>query len=348
MTRKALAQTLALLLLATATISASALAEVPPPPAPPAVVPAGPIYAVPTTADRAGRVLAPVVVDGYGPVKFLVDTGCSGTMIGLHIAQALGFNPPPVPPGAGLSADVTVNEGMMRVHDVLGPIIMPTMRVARLDMGRFQATNLLTPILSVGDRAGAGGVLGTNSLAGRRLSVNFRRDEIRIENSRRGASIGYDTVRGKIHPVGLMIVPLEIGGMVVWGMVDTGAERSMFNTHLKDALAARGKPTQLIGNIELLNLTGESRIGEVHLMPRLKIGPLSVTNLMGTLVDAHAFVALGLDDRPAFILGMDVLGVSDGFALDFGTGDLHLKMRTTASGAPPGPSRLGSLGTRAG
>lgn len=325
--------------------STPAMAEMSPPPPP---QPPDPIYAIPTRPDRAGRVLAPVVVDGYGPVRFLVDTGCSGTMIGLDIARALGFSAPVNVPGIALGADVTVTGNLMRVHDVLGPVVMPTMKVGRIDMGRFVATDMVTPVLSFGDLSGAGGVLGTNSLQGKRLSVNFRRDEIKIEQSRRYAPTGYDSVKGRVHPTGLVIVPLEIGGMLVNGLVDTGAERSMFNPVLLEALKERGKPASLVGQIEVVNLAGETRTGQVFLLPRVRIGPVSVSGLPATLVDAHAYRALGLEDEPAFILGMDVLGISDGFALDFGTGTLHLRMRAAASGAPPGPSRLGNRGTRAG
>ncbi|MFV3130741.1 retropepsin-like aspartic protease [Niveispirillum sp. KHB5.9] len=325
--------------------AAPAVAEMSPPPPP---VPPGPVYAIPTRPDRAGRVLAPVVVDGYGPVRFLVDTGCSGTMIGMEIARALGFVAPPPMPGMAVGADVTVTGNLMRVHDVLGPVIMPTMKVGRIDMGRFVAEDMVTPVLAFGDLSGAGGVLGTNSLQGKRLSVNFRRDEIKIEQSRRFAPTGYDSVKGRVHPTGLVIVPVEIGGTIVNGLVDTGAERSMFNPVLLEALKEREKPASLVGQIEVVNLAGERRMGEVYLLPRVKIGPVSVTGLPATLVDAHAYRALGLEDEPAFILGMDVLGLSDGFALDFGTGSLHLRMRMTASGAPPGPSRLGDRGTRAG
>ncbi|MBP7338306.1 aspartyl protease family protein [Niveispirillum sp.] len=325
--------------------SAPALAEMSPPPPP---QPPGPIYAIPTRPDRAGRVLAPVVVDGYGPVRFLVDTGCSGTMIGMDIARALGFTAPPAIPGMAVGADVTVTGNLMRVHDVLGPMIMPTMKVGRIDMGRFVATDMVTPVLSFGDMSGAGGVLGTNSLQGKRLSVNFRRDEIKIEQSRRYAPTGYDSVKGRVHATGLVIVPLEIGGMIVNGLVDTGAERSMFNPVLLEALKERGKPASLVGQIEVVNLAGETRIGQVFLLPRVRIGPISISGLPATLVDAHAYTALGLEDEPAFILGMDVLGISDGFAIDFGTGSLHVRMRVAASGAPPGPSRLGDRGTRGG
>lgn len=324
----------ALFLLATGPV----LAEMSPPTPP---QPPGPIYAIPTRPDRAGRVLAPVVVDGYGPVRFLVDTGCSGTMIGLDIARTLGFNPPPAPPGMAVGADVTVTGNLMRVHDVLGPMIMPTMKVGRIDMGRFVAKDMVTPVLSFGDMSGAGGVLGTNSLKDKRLSVNFRRDEIRIEQSRRFAPEGYDTIRGRVHPTGLVIVPLEIAGMTVNGLVDTGAERSMFNSVLLEALIDRGKPANFVGQIQVVNLAGETRMGEVFLLPRLRIGPVAVTGLPATLVDAHAYTALGLEEEPAFILGMDILGISDGFIIDFGTGALHLRMRAAAAHLPSRGTRVG-------
>lgn len=327
------AKALALLL-----TTAPAWAELAPPPPPPQP---DPVYAIPTRPDRAGRVLAPVVVDGYGPVRFLVDTGCSGTLVGLNIAHALGFDPPPAPPGAPVGVDASVNGNLMRVHDVLGPVIMPTMKVGRIDMGRFSAEDMVTPVLSFGDYSGAGGVLGTNSLQGKRLTVSFRRDEIKIEQSRHFAPPGYDSVRGRVHPTGLVIVPLEIGGIRVNGLVDTGAERSMFNPATLEALKARGRSVILVGQVEVINLAGETRPGDVFVLPSVKVGAVEVVGLPATLMDAHSYAALGLEDEPAFILGMDVLGRSDGFVLDFGTGTLHLRMPRGPAEGPPVATRLG-------
>jgi predicted aspartyl protease len=286
------------------------LAQLPPP-----ATPAEPVYAIPTRPDRAGRLLVPVQVDGRGPLRFLVDTGCNGTMIGLPLALSLGFTSDPAK-GSGM---------MVKVHDVLGPVLMPAMRLDVLDIGRFTNANITAPIMMIGDRSGADGVIGTNSLVGRRLVVDFTRDRIRIEPSRRQPPIGFETIKGRMHGDNLLIVPVQIAGITVPALVDTGAERSLFNKPLLDRLQIDGR-IEPLGYLQLVNLSGLEMSGPVHLLPRFRLGSLTIRNLAGVLVDAHAFDTLNLADQPAMVLGMDVLGITQGIAIDFGRGELHLRL----------------------
>lgn len=277
-------------------------------------VTADPVYAIPTRPDRAGRLLTPVMVDGLGPYRFLVDTGCSGTMVGHHLAERLGQGRDrPLAP-------------FVRVHDVLGPVDLPAARLAQLDIGLFTASDITAPILTIGDASGADGVLGTNSLLGRRLWVDFSRDQIRIERSKRSAPSGYDTVRGRLHEGGLLIVPVRVGGVTVPGLVDTGAERSFFNQALWQQLRTN-ENTKALGEVELLNLAGLSARGPVFTLPRLRVGPITIRGLDAILVDAYAFNTLGLSEEPAMVLGMDILGMTEAFAVDFGQAELHLRLR---------------------
>lgn len=273
-----------------------------------------PVHAIPTRPDRAGRLLAPVLVDGAGPFRFLVDTGCNGTMIGEKLALAMGFKPDP----AGGGPNVIV-------HDVLGPVRMPAMRLGELNMGRFSTRNVIAPIMLIADRSGADGVIGTNSLAGHRLMVDFKRDLIRIEPSRRQPPSGFETIKGRMHGDNLLIVPVQIAGITVPALVDTGAERSLFNTALLNRILASDS-TEPLGYLHLVNLAGLEVKGPVHLLPRFRLGSLTIRNLAAILVEAHAFDRLGLSDEPALVLGMDVLGIAESIAVDFGQSELHLRM----------------------
>lgn len=275
-------------------------------------VTADPIYAIPTRPDRAGRLLAPVAIDGHGPFRFLVDTGCNGTMIGDRLALTLGYE-------GGDGA------GMIRVHDVLGPMLMPALRLGEINLGLFTATGITAPILSIRDASGADGVLGTNSLAGRRLWVDFERDQIRIERSKRTPPSGHDTIKGRLHADGLLVVPVNIGGLTVPGLVDTGAERSLINPSLLARLMERGRAAP-IGEVTVMNLSGLEAKGPVFLLPRVRLGPIAIRNLASVLVDAHAFDTLGLADEPAIVLGMDILGLSRSFAIDFQKAELHIRL----------------------
>ncbi|HEX6572433.1 MAG TPA: aspartyl protease family protein, partial [Steroidobacteraceae bacterium] len=46
-----------------------------------------PSYAVPTRLDRAGRVLAPVMVNGQGPYRFILDTGANRAVLAPRVLE---------------------------------------------------------------------------------------------------------------------------------------------------------------------------------------------------------------------------------------------------------------------
>src|SRR2546430_14245077 len=51
------------------------------------------LFASPTRLDRIGRVVAPVMVDGRGPFRFIVDTGATHSTIAPHLAKLLKLEP---------------------------------------------------------------------------------------------------------------------------------------------------------------------------------------------------------------------------------------------------------------
>src|ERR1700692_2703747 len=51
------------------------------------------LFASPTTRDHIGRVVVPVMVNGQGPFRFIVDTGANHSTISPRLARELGLNP---------------------------------------------------------------------------------------------------------------------------------------------------------------------------------------------------------------------------------------------------------------
>src|SRR5262249_19642673 len=49
------------------------------------------LYAAPTRLDRIGRIVAPVMLNGRGPFRFVVDTGANRSVITTQLAAALGL-----------------------------------------------------------------------------------------------------------------------------------------------------------------------------------------------------------------------------------------------------------------
>ncbi len=48
-----------------------------------------PLFATPTRLDRAGRIVAPVYINGLGPFRLVVDTGASHSTVSPELAQKL-------------------------------------------------------------------------------------------------------------------------------------------------------------------------------------------------------------------------------------------------------------------
>src|SRR5690606_10951551 len=42
-------------------------------------------------SDRVGRVVAPVMVNGRGPYRFIIDTGANRSAVARHLAEELGL-----------------------------------------------------------------------------------------------------------------------------------------------------------------------------------------------------------------------------------------------------------------
>src|SRR5690349_2010544 len=52
-----------------------------------------PRFVARTLRDRIGRIWAPVLINGHGPFRLVLDTGASDSAITAPVAQALGLVP---------------------------------------------------------------------------------------------------------------------------------------------------------------------------------------------------------------------------------------------------------------
>ena len=69
---------------------------------------------------------------------------------------------------------------------------------------------------------------------------------------------------------------------------------------------------------ELLSATGQRAAAEFAPLPSLRVGGQLLTNLLIAFADLHIFDLWRLNDRPAVLIGVDVLGRFDQLGLDFG------------------------------
>jgi predicted aspartyl protease len=264
------------------------------------------LFASPTTRDHIGRVVVPVRINGRGPYRFIVDTGANHSTISPDLVRELGLT-------AGTQSLVTLD-------GITGAAQVNYVSIDRLQAGDLLLEDTTLPVVWAPVMAGADGILGAAGMSQKSLLIDFQRNRVAIashvELATRNQAI-------KIHATrvinGLMVLDTDVGGVRVAAVLDTGSERTLGNIALRDALkgknrAKRGFVAQLTS---VYGATKEVEPAEIAAAPMISIGALRITDVAVVYGDFHIFNVWGMHDKPAMILGMDVLGTVASINIDF-------------------------------
>lgn len=271
----------------------------------------GPLYAAPTRVDRAGRVIAAVLVNGRGPFRFILDTGANSSALAPRMVELLG-----------LPVD---QEAAVRVHGVTGSAILPAVRIDSLRAGDIELRDVRLPVLAEQVFAGADGILGVDGLKAARIEVDFTRDRVTIgRSSHSRAPRGFLAVPVRLENNGLLMMTGRVGRVPVHVIIDTGAERTLGNAPLRDAIEHRVSPWDR-GESSVIGVTEDVRTGATFQAPEISIGKARLRNLSVTFDDLHVFDVWGLSGAPALLVGMDLLGTLQQFVVDYPRREFQLK-----------------------
>jgi hypothetical protein len=94
----------------------------------------------------------------------------------------------------------------------------------------------------------------------------------------------------------------------------------------------------------MTDVNGANLTGEVRLARELEFGRARLTNFPITFAESPTFKAMGLDERPALILGMSELRVFRRVAIDFKSRRVLFDL--PASATVPGDLRFGGVASR--
>ncbi len=282
----------------------------PPPPVEEVVVSAPePRYVAPTTRDRIGRIWAPVLINGMGPYRLVLDTGASRSAISGKVAAELGL---------------PIQVDSVRLQGVTGSTIVSTVDVDTLEFGELLVANTRMPILADAF-GGAEGVLGGEGLEDKRIVIEFRKDRISIMRSRRApAPDGYSVVPFKYDPQRGMRVNVTIGNVKAVAMVDTGAQRTIGNLALHQSLSRRAGKADAF-DVEVIGVTEDVQKAAPVRIPRFAAGDMVVRNAEIIFSDVYIFEHWQVRDQPALLIGMDLLGLLDTLIIDYRRSELQLK-----------------------
>ncbi len=284
----------------------------PPPAAAP--TPTGEVLAPPVTVvpfiqpfdlDATRRMAVKVMVGGKGPFSFLVDTGAERTVIARELAERLGL----------------VEGAKLRLATIGGSAMVPSYRVAALQMSDLHLASVDAPAF-FGRHIGAAGLIGVDMLENRRILIDFRKESMTIlETRKRARPIIRDddaiVVTARNMAGRLILSDARLDGKRVDVIVDTGAQTSVGNMELQRLVASKRANRYPFLPTELNAVTGEMVPATRTAIKRIVVGGMDVNDLPVSFADSQAFRALGLNDRPAILLGMDSLSLFDRVEIDF-------------------------------
>lgn len=250
-------------------------------------------------ADRYRRMTVPVTINGQGPFNFMVDTGAQASVLSNSLADQLQLS------DRGTATLV----GMVSRREV------ETARISDLTFGSRSYQGGVAALVAGGNIGGADGILGLDSLQDRRILLDFknRRMEVAHEDdstSNRGFEI---VVRARQIEGQLIIARARIDGVRTAVIVDTGAQGSIGN----DALYERMRRARVDVESELTDINGVEASGTVRVARGLEMGRAQLSDFPIIFTDTPMFAALGLEDEPALILGMNELRLFERVAIDF-------------------------------
>lgn len=273
--------------------------------------------------DWTSRLTTPVMINGAGPYRFIIDTGANRSVISSQVAAALDL-----PPGKPAM-----------VHDIVGARLAETVNVKSFTAGGVAVPIRDVPVLAGAD-LGAQGLLGVDALHNRRVTFDFVREEVRISRSAyrafdappRGASVTSETtVRAEQRSGQLTIIDARAADRRITCFIDSGAQDSIGNLAMRrlvQARTAKGDDPVILGGAG-----GQDAYGVVATVPSMRIGRLEFNAFTMIFADLHTFSLWRLDDRPAMMVGMDLLSSFALVSIDFGEKAVTFRMA-----AGPGPS----------
>lgn len=262
------------------------------------------------------RMTVPVTIGDAGPYPFIVDTGAQRTVISRELAQTLRLAP-------GRTVRVT---GMTGVGNI-ATVLIPSLKVSVIGSAAIEAPAIGAVYL------GANGLLGIDTLQAHAVTIDFDTQTMTVAPSRKRPSRERTdpdeiVIRARSLFGQLVVTDAYCNGIRIRVILDTGTSISMGNAALRRKVmrklgsAARSQPVSLTG------VTGETVVADYTTIDRTTIGSLTLGDLpvAFTAVDAPPFRVFGLANRPAVLLGMDVLQLFRRVDIDFANREVRLAL----------------------
>lgn len=248
-----------------------------------------------------------VHVNGEGPFPFIVDTGASRSVIYRSLTALMNIQAVPLK-----SRSIITASGYKRVQvfDVK-------------DLFALGQTLYIEDTVGLPDIIGssAKGLIGVDVLAGKTLVLKPLDDLAMLLQSSDmlKEEQGWSYIQGRPVAYGSLALEVEIGGVTVPLIVDTGASHTVVNSAGADAMGRSG-----LKSLKVAAIIAGARSSKQIIIPQIALAGIELENTKIYVADVPVFRMLGAGSVPAMILGMDLLEQQD-FALDLQKWRLYVK-----------------------
>jgi predicted aspartyl protease len=282
--------------------------------APGAALPPDEAAKIAADKDAANHLTINVMIDGKGPFRFVVDTGADRSVIAEDVAGALGL----------------LHQRQVMVEGVVRTIPAQTVRLGNMSFGPVSRDNLDVPILP---RAllGADGYLGLDAIDGYRVTLDFKNRALEVSQPRHAQFISWSPPDEALVPVigrfgHLRSVNCKADGIRATAFIDTGAEVSVGNANLLEALMEISPTYLKLGTVPLTGITGGVVQGHITTVNRVHLNSLTFEGCNIVIADLQIFDLWGLNETPALLIGMNFLRQFSQVSIDYGRKELSFEL----------------------
>ena len=272
---------------------------------------------------QAERMTVPVSINTRGPWDFVIDTGAERTVVSRELAGVLGLAAgPPV-----------------RVIAMTGPARVGSVVVQQLSVSRISRETIQSPALGARD-LGAAGMLGIDALQGHAISIDFVRQQMTLKPSRKRPGSHSASAPGEVVVTARSLFGQLIVTDAYWQtqriavIIDTGSPVTVGNGALLAAITRRPRE---IGPMVMTSATGETLHATSFSVDRLSIGGIGFNRVPVAFSDVPPFARFGLANRPALLLGMDIMRLFRRVDIDFSNREIRFAL-------PRGMGQIGMNG----
>ncbi|MGR4863655.1 aspartyl protease family protein [Caulobacter sp. LARHSG274] len=258
--------------------------------------------------DPALRLTVEVLINERGPFPFIIDTGANASMISSELADAIGL-------GRG---------AVVALHGIAGVGLADTTVVDSLRVGRRRRRNV--PLIVVPEqRLGSAGLLGLDWLGTQSLMLDYRKQLMTIDVALPNTDDRTLTIPAWTKRSGITLVEATVQGMRLPAFIDSGATNTVGNLAFYEEGRRRGAIGAEFVSLELHSVTGQMLSGRLARLKTLIFGGLMLRNVPVVFGPIHTFDYWDLSEKPAILIGTDILQKFDTIAMDFKRGEIRFQ-----------------------